>query len=420
MRRFSDSASLGPLGERRFFLLFTGRTISMLGSTIAPVALAFAVVDLTGSPSDLGLVLAASFVPQILFLVVGGVWADRVPRHVVMVSADLVGAAAQGTLAVLLLTGTAQVWHIVCVACVRGVAAAFFMPASTGVVPQTVSAGQLQQANAILGFSRNTTAILGAAGGGLLVAGLGPGLALAVDAATYVLGACFLAFLKLPPLPAARRHFVRELREGWSEFRGRKWLWAVVVQFTFINAFSWAAFFVLGPFIAASSLGGPATWGLILTAEAAGMLVGGYIALRHRPRRPLLAGNAALILIALPLCALALASGKVVIGLAAFAAGVGVEFFEVLWATTLQSRIPADRLSRVSSYDWLGSFALVPLGTILVGPLALTIGFANTLWIAAGVVVSSTLAVIAFGGVRQLVESPPAAAEPPQRLSLAA
>ena len=410
MRRFSDSASLRPLGERRFFLLFTGRTISMLGSTIAPVALAFAVVDLTGSPSDLGLVLAASFVPQILFLVVGGVWADRVPRHVVMVSADLVGAAAQGTLAVLLLTGRAEVWHIVCVACVRGVAAAFFMPASTGVVPQTVSAGQLQQANAILG----------AAGGGLLVAGLGPGLALAVDAATYIAGACFLAFLKLPPLPAARRHFARELREGWSEFRSRKWLWAVVVQFTFINAFSWAAFFVLGPFVAASSLGGPAAWGLILTAEAAGMLVGGYIALRHRPRRPLLAGNAALILIALPLCALALASGEVVIALAAFVAGVGVEFFEVLWATTLQSRIPADRLSRVSSYDWLGSFALVPLGTILVGPLALTIGYANTLWLAAGVVVTGTLAVIAFGGVRQLVESPPVAAEPTQRLSLAA
>ena len=236
-----------------------------------------------------------------------------------------------------------------------------------------------------------TTAILGAAGGGLLVAGLGPGLALAVDAATYVVGACFLAFLRLPPMPAARRHFARELREGWAEFRGRRWLWAVVVQFTFINAFSWAAFFVLGPFVAASSLGGAAAWGLILTAEAGGMLVGGYIALRHRPRRPLLAGNAALILIALPLVALALASGEVVIAAAAFVAGVGVEFFEVLWATTLQSRIPADRLSRVSSYDWLGSFALVPLGTILVGPLALSIGLANTLWLAAGDVVAGTV-----------------------------
>ncbi|HET9675475.1 MAG TPA: MFS transporter, partial [Gaiellaceae bacterium] len=173
MRRFRRLAPTRPLRERAFVLLFAGRTISMLGSTIAPVALAFAVVDLTGSPSDLGLVLGASFVPQILRLVVGGVWADRVPRHLVMVFADLVGAAAQATLAVLLLTGTAQVWHVVCVAAVRGVAAAFFVPASHGVVPQTVSPSKLQQANAILGFSRNGTALAGAAGGGLLVAALG-------------------------------------------------------------------------------------------------------------------------------------------------------------------------------------------------------------------------------------------------------
>jgi len=392
----------------------------MLGSTIAPVALAFAVVDLTGSPSDLGLVLGASFVPQVLFLVVGGVWADRVPRNLVMVAADLVGAAAQATLAVLLLTGRAEVWHVVCVAAVRGVAAAFFMPAAQGVVPQVVPPSMLQQANAILGFSRNGTALAGAAFGGLLVAGLGPGTALAVDAATYVAGACFLACLRVPALPIVRRRFVAELREGWLEVRSRTWLWAIVVQFTFINAFSWAAFFVLGPFVAESSLGGPAAWGLILTAEAVGMLVGGLIALRHRPRRPLLVGNAALLLIALPLCALALSAGQLVIAAAAFAAGVGVEFFEVLWATTLQNRIPAERLSRVSSYDWLGSFALVPVGTILVGPLAATIGFADTLWIAAGVVVASSTAVMLFGGVRQLVDAPTVAVEPAQRRALAA
>ncbi len=348
----------------------------MLGSTIAPVALAFAVVDLTGSPSDLGLVLGASFVPQVLFLVVAGVWADRVPRHLVMVAADLVGAAAQATLAVLLLTGRAEVWHVVCVAAVRGVAAAFFMPASQGVVPQVVPPSMLQQANAILGFSRNGTALAGAAFGGLLVAAL--------------------------------------------EVRSRTWLWAIVVQFTFINTFSWAAFFVLGPFVAESSLGGPAAWGLILTAEAAGMLAGGLIALHHRPRRPLLVGNAALLLIALPLCALALSAGQLVIAAAAFAAGVGVEFFEVLWATTLQNRIPAERLSRVSSYDWLGSFALVPVGTILVGPLAATIGFADTLWIAAGVVVAGSTAVMLFGGVRQLVDAPAVTIEQARRRALAA
>ena len=421
MRNSAGRKRLGPLSERSFALLFAGRTVSLIGSAIAPVALAFTVIHLTGSPSDLGLVLAANFVPQVVFLLVGGVWADRLPRHVVMVASDVVGAASQATLAVLLLIGEARIWHVVVLAAVRGIASAFFVPASTAVVPQTVRPHLLQQANALLGMSRNATGILGAAGGGLLVAALGPGLALAADAGTYLLGAVFVAFLRLPAVPAgARQRFLDELREGWDEVRSRTWLWAVVIQFTFINAFSWAAFFVLGPFVAASSLGGAAAWGLILTAEAAGMLVGGYIALRHRPRRPLLAGNTALILIALPLVALALASGEVVIAAAAFVAGVGVEFFEVLWATTLQSRIPADRLSRVSSYDWLGSFALVPLGTILVGPLAMSIGLANTLWLAAGIVVAGTLTVIAFGGVRQLVESQAEAAEPPQRLSLAA
>jgi ribosomal protein L11 methyltransferase len=181
VRRFQGSRWLGPLSERPFFLLFTGRTISLLGSTVAPVALAFAVIDLTGSPSDLGLVLAASFLPQILFLVVGGVWADRIPRHIVMVGADLVGAAAQAAIAVLLLLDRAEIWHVVVVAVVRGISAAFFMPASSGVVPQTVRPEHLQQANGLLGLTRNATALGGAAFGGLLVAGVGPGWALAVQ-----------------------------------------------------------------------------------------------------------------------------------------------------------------------------------------------------------------------------------------------
>jgi MFS family permease len=406
------SQRLGPLRERAFFLLFTGRTISMLGSTVAPVALAFAVVELSGSPSDLGLVLAASFLPQILFLLVGGVWADRLPRHVVMVGADLVGAAAQATLAVLVLTGEALVWHVVVVAAVRGVSAAFFMPAATGVIPQTVRPEHLQQANALLGLSRNTTGIGGAAAGGLLVAGLGPGWALAADAATYVLGACFLVFLRLPPMPEMRRRFVEELVEGWAEVRSHTWLWAIVLQFTFINAFSWSAFYVLGPFVATDHLGGAAAWGLILTAEACGMLIGGFIALRFRPQRPLLVGNAAILLIALPLGALALTADKALIAAAALVAGVGVEFFEVVWATTLQQRIPEHRLSRVSSYDWLGSFALVPVGTMIVGPLAATIGIADTLWLAAGIVVVAATAALMVREVRGVARLEPASAEP--------
>jgi MFS family permease len=319
-----------------------------------------------------------------------------------MVAADLVGGAAQAVIAVLLLLGQAEIWHVVVVAIVRGISAAFFMPASSGVVPQTVRSEHLQQANALLGLTRNSTALGGAAFGGLLVAAVGPGWALAADAATYGLGACFLAFLRLPAVPAVQRRFRQELVEGWREVRSRTWLWVVVLQFTLINAFSWAAFFVLGPFVAERSLGGPAAWGFVLTAEAAGMLVGGFVALRRRPRRPLLVGNLGILLIAAPLGALALGWHVAPIAVAAFVAGVGVEFFEVNWATTLQQEIPTEKLSRVSSYDWLGSFALVPLGTILVGPLAAAIGLSGTLWVATAVVVAACLATLAVGEVRRL------------------
>ncbi len=311
MRVTAAQTRLGPLAERPFLILFLGRTVSMTGSAIAPLALAFAVIHLTGSPSDLGLVLAASFVPQVIFLLVGGVWADRLPRHLVMVASDVVGAAAQATAAILLLLAQAQVWHIVVLAAVRGIASAFFVPASSAVVPQTVRPDLLQQANALLGLSRNATGILGAAGGGVPVAVVGPGWALAGDAATYLLGACIVAFLRLPSAAviATRRPFLNELAEGWQEVRSRTWLWTIITQFTFINAFSWAAFFVLGPFVAHDELGGPAVWGLILMAQACGMLSGGFLALRFRPRRPLFAGNLAILLIALPLAALALPAG---------------------------------------------------------------------------------------------------------------
>lgn len=375
----------------------------MLGGALAPVALAFAVIHLTGSPADLGLVLGAGFVPQIVFLLAGGVWADRLPRHLVMIVSDAIGGLAQAVVAVLLLTGSAEIWHLVVLAAIRGAASAFFHPASTAVVPQTVRAEHLQQANALLGLSRNGTGIFGAALAGVLVATIGPGWAIAVDAATYFLGASFLAFLSLPPSPnVPQRRFVTELADGWREVRERTWLWTVITQFTFINAFSWAAFFVLGPFVAARSLGGSAGWGVILAAQAAGMILGGFGSMRYRPRLPLFAGNLAIFLIALPLVLLAIPAPFVLVALAAFVAGVGVEFFEVLWATTLQQQIPADRLSRVSSYDLLGSFVLVPVGTVMVGPLAQAIGAANVLWAAAIIVVAVTTAVLAVGDVRRL------------------
>src|SRR6185503_2894621 len=270
--------SLGPLAERDFRLLFLGRTISLFGTAFAPIALAFAVIELTGSPSDLGLVLSAYMLAHLVFLLAGGVWADRLPRNLVMVTSDLLSGAAQAIAAVLLLSGAAQTWYLVVLGAIRGGVSAFFMPASTGLVPQVVSAGRLQQANALLSLSRNSTRIAGVALAGILVATIGPGWALALDGATYALGALFVGMLHArAPVAPGNREFLRELAEGWREFRSRYWLCVTIVQFALINAYAIGAFLVLGPFVAEEHLGGATAWGLILAAEAAGMIAAGIV-----------------------------------------------------------------------------------------------------------------------------------------------
>lgn len=415
------SLPFGPLAEREFRLLFIGRTISLFGSSFAPIALAFAVITLTGSPSDLGLVLSAYMLAHIVFLLAGGVWADRLPRHLVMVTSDVLSGASQIAAAILLLGGIAETWHLIVLAALKGGASAFFMPASTGLVPQIVSAPRLQQANALLSLSRNSTRIAGVALAGVLIATVGAGWALALDGATYALGAVFVGMLRLPPVEAQEdRKFLRELAEGWREFRSRSWLCVTIVQFALINAYAIGAFLVLGPFVAERELGGAAAWGFILAAEAVGMILAGIIALRYRPERPLLVATLAVLTMAPLLALLGIAAPLILILPAALLAGVGLELYGVFWDTTLQQHIPDEKLSRVSSYDVLGSFALIPVGVAVMGPISGAIGVANTLIGAALVVVVATLAVVCVRDVRDLrrldppVVSPRRVPVPPQ------
>ncbi|MGH3104595.1 MAG: MFS transporter [Gaiellaceae bacterium] len=402
------SRRLGALQERDFRLLFLGRTVSLFGSAMAPVALAFAVLDLTGSASDLGLVVAAGFLPQIVFILVGGIWADRLPRHLVMVVSDVVSGAAQIAAAALLLAGAAEVWHLVALQIVRGAAGSFFFPASIGIVPQVVTAARLQQANALLGLSRNGTQIGGAAIGGILVAAVGSGWAIAIDGLTYFAGGAFLILLRLPrDLHMPERHFMRELAEGWNEFRSRTWLWAIVVQFAFVNACSVGAFGVLGPYVADRSLGGPAAWGLILAGQAAGLVLGGVLMLRYKPDRPLLVATLAILTMAVPLFLLAIPAPLLAITAAAVVAGIGIDIFSVLWTTVVQEQIPAQALSRVSSYDALGSFVFIPIGAAVAGPVAEAVGATEAIVGAAVVVVVATLLVLAAGDVRNLRRGSP-------------
>jgi MFS family permease len=399
--------SLAPLREREFRLLFAGRTVSLAGSAIAPVALAFAVLDLTGSKTDLGLILAAQQVPLVLFLLVGGIWADRLPRNKVMVSANVVCALAQAWAATLLITGHAEVWHLAALAAVNGTAIAFYFPASAGVTPQTVPVPLLQEANALLALARNATAIGGAALAGFIVAGFGPGVAIAFDAATYLAAAGIVALMRLELVPRAEAHsFFSDLTTGWREFRSRTWLWVIVLQFSLLLAVDIGAFSVLGPVVADEELGGAKAWGAILTGQAVGLLAGGLVGLRYRPRRMLLVATLAMLVTPATLVALGFPLGLPLIVAAAALSGAGLEIFVLLWNTTMQQEIPADKLSRVYSYDALGSLALVPLGLAVAGPFAELVGVRATLWGAAAIAVAVTLAVFLSHDVRTLERRP--------------
>jgi MFS family permease len=395
--------SLGPLRERSFRLLFFGGTTSRVGNAFASVALAFAVLELTGSKTDLGLVLAARSLPQVLFLLVGGIWADRLPRHRVMVVSNVVSGLSQGTIALLLLTGQAEVWQVAVLAAVNGASSAFFAPAATGIVPQTVSPPMLQQANAILRLGQNASWIGGAALGGLVVAATSPGIGVAVDAASFLLAALLLAMIRLPAtLRMEASNFLAELAEGWREFRSRTWLWVIVLQFGFVNAMVLGVEGVLGPAVAKEDLGGAAAWGLILTAQSLGLVAGGLILLRLRPRRLLLAATLGYLL-TIPFV-LGLAGPLPVAGLILLAAlaGIGSETFQVLWDTTKQQEIPQEKLSRVSSYDALGSFVLIPLGVAIVGPVSEVFGTRETILGAAAISLTATLVVLFVHDVRTI------------------
>jgi MFS family permease len=394
----------GPLREREFRLLFLARSASTLGSAMAPVALAFAVLNtLHGSATDLGLVLAARQVPMVLFLLFGGVLGDRLPRHLVMVASNVLSGTSQAATAVLLLTHHAQLWQLAALAAANGMSSAFFFPASTGIIPQTVPPPMLQQANATLRLSVNATNIVGAALGGLLVAATSPGWAIVADAASFGLAAAFTAAMQLPStLRMEQSSMLHELHEGWRDFWSRTWLWAIVLQFGIVNAFENGAIQILGPPIAKEHLGGPAAWGAVLTATSIGFVSSAAVMMRWRPRRILLVATLAVFPFVLPLLALALPAPLVVVAGAGFIAGFSVEIFGVLWDTAMQSQIPGEKLSRLYAYDMLGSMALTPMALVALGPIAARAGNRPTLIGCAVLVVVATLPVLLSRDVRTL------------------
>ncbi|WP_405986461.1 MFS transporter [Streptomyces sp. NBC_00872] len=397
------SAPAPLLRDRRFLLLAAARTVSVLGNGFARVALAFAVLALPGAgPGKLSLVLACQALPQLLFVLVGGVIADRMSRSRLMVLSDVVGAAAYGGLAAMVLTGHAPLWAMCVLAVLAGTATAMFLPAMEGVVPLIVPASRLQRANGALRIGTNSAMLLGLALSGVTVALVGAGWALALNAASFAVSALFVNALRLTTSPRAVSSGWADLRDGWHEFASRQWLWAVVAQYAVVVAAINATLGVLGPLVAEEGLGGARAWSLIVAAQALGMIAGAGIATRVRVRRPVLVAVLATFPAAAPMILLSAHAPVWSIAAAMFCAGVANDIFGVLWSTTVQREVPEAVLSRVSSYDIFGSLAFAPLGLLIAGPIAARTGTGPALAGCAALVVLATAAALLAPQVRAL------------------
>jgi MFS family permease len=394
-----------PLGYPAFRGLALGRTLMALGNGMASVALAFAVLDVTGSLADVGLVVGARSVANVSLLLLGGVVADRLPRALVLQGGCVLAAASQALLGAALLTGTASLPLMIALSLANGAAAAVNLPASAALTPQTVPGALLRQANAAMGVGVQGGMFLGMSAGGVVVGLLGAGWAITADAALFACaGAAFLSVRVArseEPVGAGGANVLRDLRDGWSEFVSRPWVWIVVLQFMVVNAGWSAATAVLGPGIADETFGRTA-WGLLMAANSVGLLAGGVLAARWQPRRALAYGAALVATHAVPFLALAGPSPLPVLFAAMFVAGVAVQQFDVAWEVAVQENVPREKLSRVYSYDALGSFVAMPAGQIAIGPFAERFGPAPALVLVASLTLAATLAAVSSRSVRGL------------------
>jgi predicted MFS family arabinose efflux permease len=389
---------VGALREREYRLLFAATLNTSLGDAVGLIALAFAVLDVAGATA-LGLVLAARQIASAAVLLFGGVLSDRARRNLVLVGASLLQGAAQGAMAVSVLAGWATTGSFAVLGVLWGLGDGLVVPAEAGLVPQTVSPERIQQANALQGLSRSGVRVIGPAVGGVLVVALNPGWALGLDSVSFFLCAALLARMRIPSRDGGRRErFLAELRAGWREFTARTWLWSTVLIFGLGNVF-FMFLQVLGPTVAKERLGGAGAWAAIVTAGGAGALIGGLAALRHRPRRPLVACILWPLAILAEFAALAAGGPTWLIAAGACVGGFGLANHVALWFTVFQREVPEHAQSRVASYDAFGSFVLNPIGAAVAGPLAGAVGVSAALWLAAAAILVSNLSMLLIPAV---------------------
>jgi predicted MFS family arabinose efflux permease len=391
------------LRHREFRLLWTASSASMLGDRIVFVALALYVTEI-GSPSDVGIVLAANAIPLVLFVLIGGIWADRLERHRVMIVTDVVRAILHGTLALLIFLGPVPIWAIVLIEAGFGTAEAFFNPAATGLLPQTVPEGEVQQASAATSVVSNAAELVGPAIATALVLGVGAGWAFAVDALTFVISALLLSRLRPRSRGerAERKSMIEDLRGGWHELRSRQWAWVVIAATSVALLVSLGPFFTLGPTVAEELYGSTGVYGAIAVAMGAGTLIGSLAGLRWRPQHPIrfAMGWAALWPPAFALFALGPPLWTIIPLFVLV--GFGFAMFDISWDTAIQERIPPHAISRVSSFDWMGSLALLPLGFLLAGPAAEAFGATEVLVVGGLLGFGVAVAGLAMPGVWRL------------------
>lgn len=377
-----------------FRYLFFGRLFTVLGNGIAPIALAFAVLDMGGSASDLGMVVASRSLFNVLFLLVGGVVADRYARNRVLVISALVAAVSQAFVAWSVLDGSASVISLTLLGALNGAAAGIALPASSALVPQVVPAKHLRQANAFIQLGVYGGTVMGASLGGVITSAVGPGWGLAIDALGFAASAPLYLFMRISPNKAGttQSNILRDIKEGWAEFAGRSWIWSIVLQFAIINVAFNGIVEVYGPMIADASFG-RAQWGMIVAAHSVGLIAGSFLALKWHPRRDLFIGAMLAGLCALPIFMLSQNASSTWLIAGFFIAGVSLGLFGVTWAHSLQTHIPADKLAQVYAYDAMGSFIAIPFGQLVAGPLAAQYGTEKVLLMSALAVVMVTAAV---------------------------
>ncbi len=385
------------LGYRDFRLLLADRLLAPGAFAFSMVGVSFAVLDATGSTADLSYVLAAQILPSLVFAMVGGVFADRFAPQRVIVAANVMIAVGEAGFGLLVLLGQPQLWQMIGLETLTGAGMAVFYPASQALLPRLVPGRLLQEASAMSRLAMNAAQMAGAGIAGVFVAAAGPGWALAT---------CGIGMFGTVPLllairaPGATRtqspNVLRELRDGWSAFASRRWLWATTIQYSVVLAAWYGAFDVLGPVVAREHLGGPAAWGLITAADAVGLIVGGVIALRVSVQRPILC--VVLIGATCSITPLALAAlwPLPVICLAAVGLGIAVR------------NVPADLLARVSAYDIIGATGAMPLGALVVGPIAAAAGVSATQYGAAALIVLASALTLLAPEVRQMRAGEPA------------